>query len=732
VTVPAGVDGATVPVTVVNPDGQAATAASGFFYVPPPVITRIRTLLGGVVVGGPLAGGETVVVQGTSFNPQDTVRFGGNQALSQYGSADRINVTVPQASAPGQVKVFVMDEFGREAESPFIYEYTAGTTIQGPLSPAVVAPAGGTVVTISGSGFETTDVVLLNGNHVASNFIDSTTIEFTVPALAAGTHTVQIQDRFGSVTNGPDLTVKGAPTVVDLQDNSGAPVRSGPVAGGAVVRVIGTNLSAQDVVKFGGTVAQHDSFVSSTQLRVIVPAAAAASVVPISVTDSAGQTAQSSFVYTYGTLSGNMASQVGQYGITWTFDKPYEVGQFVNGDWWVVGPVTVNSVSPATSGGRHGSVVNPVDGQPSGYDSRTPSYDSRLTVSYPVTLTAGSSLVSTISHTTPGRHTDMTGTGVSENNGYLQTAAVLTVLSGPVQDTCFRPPLVGTEKPVYDSATIDFSRLPRLAATSGNMSLAPVAGKTKVQQYIRYFQRPWILHGYDYIGRTMHPSDNQANYHREVYNMIADASVLMLTDDPDVEELLLNMVQVGIDSHYATKLGPILDSTLHKWPVVLAGLVLDVDEMKTPTYKFRTDWMSYYAQNGTSAVVSTKVAAGKGWTGATVLWCQDPGPAEHEHLDPTEWHLVTQGGDGMKREQYRRLNSHSWPGAALAALALGAKANWGHDAFFDYVDRWMTEPDSANFAYIESLYAPRKLVIPGGYVASTFVKNMWNTYRSNY
>jgi hypothetical protein len=41
------------------------------------------------------------------------------------------------------------------------------------------------------------------------------------------------------------------------------------------------------------------------------------------------------------------ASSVTQYGITWTFDKPYPVGQFVTGDWWVIGPVTVVSVTPS-------------------------------------------------------------------------------------------------------------------------------------------------------------------------------------------------------------------------------------------------------------------------------------------------------------------------------------------------------------------------------------------------
>ena len=37
---------------------------------------------------------------------------------------------------------------------------------------------------------------------------------------------------------------------------------------------------------------------------------------------------------------------VSQYGMTWTFDKPARVGRFVNGDFYVVGPVTVTAIMP--------------------------------------------------------------------------------------------------------------------------------------------------------------------------------------------------------------------------------------------------------------------------------------------------------------------------------------------------------------------------------------------------
>jgi len=46
---------------------------------------------------------------------------------------------------------------------------------------------------------------------------------------------------------------------------------------------------------------------------------------------------------------------VSQYGITWTFEKPAHVGQFINEDWYVVGPVTVLKIDPAP---RYGNEVS--------------------------------------------------------------------------------------------------------------------------------------------------------------------------------------------------------------------------------------------------------------------------------------------------------------------------------------------------------------------------------------
>jgi hypothetical protein len=136
------------------------------------------------------------------------------------------------------------------------------------------------------------------------------------------------------------------------------------------------------------------------------------------------------------------ATQVSKDGITWTFDKDYQVGQFVNGDYWVIGPVKINQIS-ATGG----SMVNPMP-QRQAYDSRlNGSFNVTYVspVSTPLTLNANSSLVST-------NLANCGDSGVTCVNGLprpsLKDAAVLTVVSQAPPANSFRPPYCGSAKPI--------------------------------------------------------------------------------------------------------------------------------------------------------------------------------------------------------------------------------------------------------------------------------------------
>ncbi|MFQ5810955.1 MAG: hypothetical protein ACE5JM_15160, partial [Armatimonadota bacterium] len=111
-----------------------------------------------------------------------------------------------------------------------------------------------------------------------------------------------------------------------------------------------------------------------------------------------------------------LTKTVSQFGITWTFESEARVGRFVNGDYYVVGPVTITEIAPEPLLGgearddtergeredglyaRNGSVLNlPTNGE-AGYDSRIINeYDPAHFARLPVAMQPGDSLISTIS-----------------------------------------------------------------------------------------------------------------------------------------------------------------------------------------------------------------------------------------------------------------------------------------------------------------------------------------------
>jgi len=230
-------------------------------------------------------------------------------------------------------------------------------------------------------------------------------------------------------------------------------------------------------------------------LSKVQTSAAAGDVIVIQYADAATYNAA------WPTHASYQANVVRRFEISWTFDTYHTVGQFANRDHWVIGPVKIIGFSPASTSvsGRiiNGSMVNPAAGFTSqGYDSAMPSntHSSALNVAYgrsasnPLTLAAGSSLISSISLSTVGAKTT------------LQRAAILTVLGSAPAAGSFRPPYCGTDKIIrFNKAALDCSLL---------RSLSPVASTPAMSTVEGWFAAPWIDHRAGWSGGQMHPRDN--------------------------------------------------------------------------------------------------------------------------------------------------------------------------------------------------------------------------------
>jgi hypothetical protein len=449
-----------------------------------------------------------------------------------------------------------------------------------------------------------------------------------------------------------------------------------------------------------------------------------------------------------------LKESVSQYGITWTFEKPARVGQFVNGDWYAVGPVTITAIDPRPLYGaeisrreldhmdkerpenervRNGFMLNPPAAMRVAYDSGVRNwFDPSLIGRLPVAMKPGDSLVSTISMpkglVLHAQLRNKIERGVDDSSP-IRVAAVLTCVNEPQPPDAFRPAFCDREHVVFRARDLKRELLPAAARTA---SMPPV------EQYIRFTQRPWV--GTCFFGFE-EPVENMPQYGLE-YGRVAGIGALLLATDltPEQKEpLLVNYVQIGIDLGGMVRAGHPGwtgwggHGSGRKLPIVFAGLLLGDDQMAAITVSFPK----------VSFGEDEQTAYGDCWTGAKVVFAGHSGIdvvtgvgrdrsrgnawGPYEHLHPSQW----KEGQNTSEAYRRCCTSVGWVAQCLALRLMRAEKAWGHDAFFDYVDRWMGENDAAFVKVIKEATGNDhdKEWARQGQAWDAFVNEMWATHR---
>ena len=454
---------------------------------------------------------------------------------------------------------------------------------------------------------------------------------------------------------------------------------------------------------------------------------------------------------------GASTNQISQFGITWTFDRQYEYGRFANGDYWVVGPVTVININPASSeaGGRviNGSMINPSPrlGSTQGYDSSMfgvygPNYNAGLNAarpgnralssSNPLIVQPSSSLVSTISMPDAGHRPQ------------LKTAAVLTVLQASPPAGSFRPPYVNVSKGIrFNKSQLDYSKLLRLAPAGNVPRLKQNAGDSQSASVERMFERPWLDHIPEWMNRYHHPADNLPDYGREISTQVGIAALMLNLNysNDEKETLLIRFVQLGIDLY-----GIVQDGGEDNWvnngghasgrkfPILFAGVMLNDYGMRSigqrsGDYLYASghgpgneppDYVHFGEDDQTFFVTQLEINISH-----SAAWDPDDRadeliPYSQGDIGLPEWGIreasYPEANNKYWGAGYRRCcTAISWAGFTLAARAMGLKALWNHEALFDYMDRYMQVTAEGG-------------VCPGYRQSSRFVENMWDTYRADY
>lgn len=453
---------------------------------------------------------------------------------------------------------------------------------------------------------------------------------------------------------------------------------------------------------------------------------------------------------------------ISQHGITWSFDEPVHYGRFVNGDYWVIGPVTVTSVDPepTTVNGNavHGSMINPEQGGMQGYDSRGARYSSGARVSFPVTIEYDASLISSIS-----RNTD--DTSPHQARAILDHQAVLTVLMEEPPENAFRPVIAGADKTIrYTYEDIRWDKLP-------NLSTSELSETADVSYWAGRFERLWATHGSGINWPSVIAYHNYGNdgYHQYVARTLMAGAVVIASDLGEgtqaKEDLVVNYIQVGLEWHNA------LDSGLSSWyhwffPPVFAGEMLGDDDVRNiykneevareyhgtirhgvskPRVYFGADQAPFVSDSLPTSNVAGDLPLGKTldestpWPGEQDTFTgyyartgrrpvfKNNGPGLGE-LHPDEWDDLPWN----RPWTYIRMHSVAIPGFTLAALAFDVTDAIGphSEAYVAYARRWMFETGDI----LNDSHVPGDLENSTHPVATTrnsFVDAMWHKHEEN-
>ncbi|WP_181408820.1 IPT/TIG domain-containing protein [Schumannella soli] len=264
VTTPAHAPGL-VDLIVQAPGGDVTR---GFTFIPdgaPVVVTHTP-------VTGPTAGGTDVTITGTDLDGVTAVQFGTTNGTIVSTTATQIVVTSPLHAA-GSVDLVLRDPAGDVTIADgFLFRDPQAPTAAG-LTPLTGPTAGGTNVTITGTGFSAATGVTFGGVAGTSfTVVSDTQITVASPAHAAGPVAVVVQHPDGASAPLAFTYTVATPVIGALTPNTGS------TEGGEVVRVTGTALGDATAVSFGGSAGTSITRVDADTIDVTTPAHAAGAV----------------------------------------------------------------------------------------------------------------------------------------------------------------------------------------------------------------------------------------------------------------------------------------------------------------------------------------------------------------------------------------------------------------------------------------------------------------------
>lgn len=301
---PPSLQAGTVDVSLRNPDGEISTLTSAYTYEAPPELPA-PTVTALTPANGPLAGSNTVYIDGTNFVNGVQIYIGGKQAtVNNFYSATRLKATIPAGDTQGIVDVKAVNPDSKEGILVGGYTYDAPPALPAPnltqITPASGQLSGGEILYIDGTGFQSGLKVFIGSNEATLlTYYNSTRLKVSAPAAVAGgkvdVRIVNPDGKEAILASGYEYLVPVPKPIIvtSITPNSGLTL------GGEIIVITGTNFKSGAQVKIGASTVNLYAFDSDIRIRVIAPSSATVGSVDVTVTNPDGMTYTVPGGYTY-------------------------------------------------------------------------------------------------------------------------------------------------------------------------------------------------------------------------------------------------------------------------------------------------------------------------------------------------------------------------------------------------------------------------------------------------
>ena len=338
---PAGTVGAAS--VAVTTSAGVAVAPNPFTYFLPPTISAVSPNV------GPSAGGTPITITGTNLIGATSVKVSGVAATSVVVVNATTITAVTPASGAGNQSVTVTTPGGTTAGVNFTF--FAPPTIAS-ASPIAGVPAGGTVITLTGTNYlvGATNVAFGGVPAQSVTVVNTTTLTAVTPAGAAGTTSVSVTTIGGTAIANNAFTYSPAPTIALVSPGAG------PIPGGTTITITGSSyLAGSTSVRVGGVFAIFVTVVNPTTITAMTPYGSVGSA-SVTVTTPVGTaTMPKGFVYVEGPTMSSVSPSVGSTnggtpitinGTFLTGALSVTVGGVAATNVVVLDPTTITAVTP--------------------------------------------------------------------------------------------------------------------------------------------------------------------------------------------------------------------------------------------------------------------------------------------------------------------------------------------------------------------------------------------------